>query len=290
MGSNMAHRVYTAHGLKELSCKHKSPRLHRWSLEIQQYQFTITHTPGRHNLIADALSRRSYDVNAIQTNSSSNINSVNSGSTAKDEQSDLNPVRIEVNFEYRSQKCPNMNVVTTEPDPSEDLNNESTVLSDPPNHSNIDKYQRLCPQISPIIEFLENGTLPVDPTVAKKVANVANQYEMLNGVLYHFYQPRRKQSPKDERLIRQLAIPMEMRSAVLRSFHDSVAGGAHLGLQRTFAAIRLRYYFPGMYQFIHDYIQSCTECQQAKSSRHPHPAPLTSMPVQDIFQIHRPSS
>jgi hypothetical protein len=275
--SHQPFKIFTDHQALVwlLNTSHKTARLHRWSLEIQSFTFDITHTPGRHNLIADALSRRSYDVMALH---SQKINSVPSPPSSTSTQND-SAERIEVTFEYDN-SSKNPEILTVETD-------DSQSTAEVTHTSNIGTHQRKCPEMSPIIDFLENGILPDDSTQAKKISNVANQYEMLNGVLYHFYQPRRKRPPADERLIRQVALPTEFRSAVLRQFHDSIAGGAHLGLQRTFAAIRLRYYFPGMYQYIHDYIQSCEECQMSKYSRQQQDPPLTSLPVQDVFQrIH----
>jgi hypothetical protein len=44
---------------------------------------------------------------------------------------------------------------------------------------------------------------------------------------------------------------------LLLSYHDSKAGGGHLGINRTYEAIKQKYYFKGMYNFIQNYILSC---------------------------------
>jgi hypothetical protein len=46
--------------------------------------------------------------------------------------------------------------------------------------------------------------------------------------------------------------------------HDSKAGGGHLGIKRTYEAIKQKYYFKGMYNFIQNYILSCDICQRVK--------------------------
>ena len=79
----------------------------------------------------------------------------------------------------------------------------------------------------------------------------------------------------------QLALRGALRQDVLHSFHDSHAPGGHLGVQKTFAAIRERYFFSGMYQVIHDYVTTCDLCQRMKVDRKKQLPPLTHMPIAD---------
>ena len=91
----------------------------------------------------------------------------------------------------------------------------------------------------------------------------------------------------NDKLIRQLAVPKCLRDDVLKSYHDSVAGGLHLGLDRTYRAIQLKYYWPKMYQTISDYIKTCDTCQRIKKSTHPNHAPLGTMPIESTFsRVH----
>ena len=76
---------------------------------------------------------------------------------------------------------------------------------------------------------------------------------------------------------------MKCRDDVLLAYHDSRAGGAHLGIERTHAAIKAKYYWKGMYNDINNYIKGCDTCQRIKRSYHSHPAPLTNLPIVDTF-------
>lgn len=49
-----------------LTTSELSPRLARWALQLSDYDFTVEHTPGKHNLVADALSR-AEQVAAVET-------------------------------------------------------------------------------------------------------------------------------------------------------------------------------------------------------------------------------
>ena len=69
---------------------------------------------------------------------------------------------------------------------------------------------------------------------------------LTDKVLYHLYQPRTRNLSAPERTILQVALPKQLRQNIQRSYHDSIAGGGHLGIQKTFEAIRQKFYWPKM--------------------------------------------
>ena len=56
----------------------------------------------------------------------------------------------------------------------------------------VSDLQKECVDFRDIFKYLENGTLPDDKKLANRVILESNQYAVLHGVLYHFYQPRVK--------------------------------------------------------------------------------------------------
>ncbi|CAF4707033.1 unnamed protein product, partial [Didymodactylos carnosus] len=54
-------------------------------------------------------------------------------------------------------------------------------------------------------------------------------------------------------------IPQSMIAQLLQAYHDSPTSG-HLGVNKTWHKIRDRYYWPGMYNQIKQYILSCSKC------------------------------
>ena len=255
------------------SVKDTSSRLGRWALELQGYDFDIIHKPGRVHMNADALSRRPYD-DQVNTGKASiqvcaNESLLSHGSAA---QSDQNKEYIQVEFTYGS--IPQVS--------SADITDENTIPKTDTGKS-IPELQKECRDFKYIYEYLASKTLPEDEKLAHNVVVESSQYALLDGHLYHFYQPRVKGLPASQRLVRQLALPGPCRPDVLKSFHDSHAGGGHLGIQKTFAAIRERYFFPGMYQIISNYVTTCDLCQRMKTDRKRQPPPLTPMPVEDVF-------
>ncbi|CAG2216741.1 unnamed protein product [Mytilus edulis] len=54
--------------------------------------------------------------------------------------------------------------------------------------------------------------------------------------------------------------------------------------ERTYEAVRQRYYWPNMYTDIKTYIKTCEICQRSKRNTHSHPLPLKPMPIEEVFQ------
>ncbi|CAC5369750.1 unnamed protein product [Mytilus coruscus] len=111
-----------------------------------------------------------------------------------------------------------------------------------------------------------------------KVFLEASQYTLLDGILYHFYQPRTRGRKKDL-FIKQLACPRQFRNDLLKSYHEI----GHFGFDRTYLAIKQKYFFPGMYQAVAYFIRSCDSCQRAEPHAHAKRVPSTPMPITDTF-------
>ncbi len=56
----------------------------------------------------------------------------------------------------------------------------------------------------------------------------------------------------------------------MRSLHDDLLAG-HLGIAKTLARIRQRYFCDGMNRGIYDWCKSCVSCTQRKD---PHPGTI----------------
>ena len=80
---------------------------------------------------------------------------------------------------------------------------------------------------------------------------------MVHDTLFHIFQPRSKNESFTEVILKELALPQSLRNDVLKSYHDSLAGGCHLGVKRTYTAIKQKYFWAGMYQNVYDYITPC---------------------------------
>ena len=150
--------------------------------------------------------------------------------------------------------------------------------------TDIAKLQKECQDFRPIIDYICSEELPTNARSARKITAQAQSYVITDDVLYHFYTARTRGVPRPARLIKQLAIPNGLRKDIIASYHDSIAGGGHLGIDRTYTAIRFKYFWPNMYRDITEYIESCLPCQKAKRHFHARKAPLTPMPISNAFE------
>ena len=69
-------------------------------------------------------------------------------------------------------------------------------------------------ETGPMIRYKENQDLPVYNNVPRRLILESHNYEVKNGLLFHFYYPKVK-GHKTERLIKQLVVPLNLRDDVL---------------------------------------------------------------------------
>jgi len=148
--------------------------------------------------------------------------------------------------------------------------------------------QRKCPDCDFLIDYLETRVLPLDEKKQRMCLRAEEQFVLKDGVLFHFYQPKHKGKVNvDDHFVFQLVVPRCKRKELIENYHDNLAGGGHFGISRTFAKLRQKYWFPGMYQEIKAYVVSCDNCQRSKIDRHQHPPPLHPLPVEEpMSRVH----
>ncbi|XP_071727500.1 uncharacterized protein [Rutidosis leptorrhynchoides] len=117
--------------------------------------------------------------------------------------------------------------------------------------------------MTPIIEFLIKGTLPIDSSEARKIKMKAPMYLLDKGILYRksFLGPQ----------LRCLN-PTQAKS-IIREVHEGMCT-LHSGHKTVASKImQLRYYWPSMYRDAAEVIRKCQSCQLhapvSKAPRHP---------------------
>lgn len=74
----------------------------------------------------------------------------------------------------------------------------------------------------------------------------------------------------------QLVVPKKFRIEILRDLHEGVTGG-HLGQEKTLSKLKERFYWPGHYNDVRDWCQTCGSCAKWKA-----PVPGRTAPMQTI--------
>nr|XP_008105066.1 PREDICTED: uncharacterized protein LOC100554808 [Anolis carolinensis] len=97
-----------------------------------------------------------------------------------------------------------------------------------------------------------------------------------NGVLYR--EVLNQKAPEMSASYTQIVVPQKYREQLMEVAHDSPQGG-HLGIRRTTQRITKNFFWPGMYQQIKRFCQSCDTCQRISSGRDKLKAPLVPMPL-----------
>lgn len=162
---------------------------------------------------------------------------------------------------------------------------ESDEDEEPPlPEKNIGELQENCPDFQQIYKYLKDGTLPVEKNAAEIIIAESKHFSLVDGILFHWFQRRCKKPKGEFNFVKQMALPKVLRTDALLSYHDSLAGGGHLGIEKVKRAIYRKYYWPRMHSDIVEYVKSCDRCQYAKRDFNPAKPPMNPMPPAQKFE------
>ncbi|CAA0828421.1 Unknown protein [Striga hermonthica] len=184
---------YSTHE-KEMMAKKLSPKQARWQEFLGEFDFDWVHRPGKHNDVADALSRKAVASYVLA-------------------------------------------LYAVESDFVEKVRGES--LKDP-------VYVKLAEQVA---------------------AGEVRKYWLEDGLLY----------AKGRRMY----IPSRgMRRELLKDYHDSQWAG-HPGVERMYALMMRKFYWPKMLDDVESYVRTCLVCQQDKTEKKKEAGLLQPLPIPD---------
>ena len=275
--ANQKFVVYSDHislsWLKEI--KHKNGRLFRWSLLLQNYDMDIKYKSGKSNANADMLSRIEYDKTPAEDPQDDIYDTVmtishNDDKNATHEtQSEMTLLTFEYENEVSIETSAAVNATQADPPSTQTEIFAVSVTED------LAQKQRDCPDIGRIIRYLEQGDLPLDAKLARQTVYEAEDYFFKDDVLYHKHLPRNKNLQKHHLVHHQIAVPIAHRTEILRNYHEI----GHIGIERVFASIRHKYFWPTLYADCRQYVKSCINCQRAKRDYHKTNQPLQPLPI-----------
>ena len=255
-------------------------RRERWSIEISAYDFTVQYRKGASNGNADALSRLPHgdssgkncrdrrDLSMAETvsaaDSSSHISAVagpQTGDDARGMKECSRAVALAVSAADSSshdQSCSGE---------QNDLLDMSWVQK-----LDVKAFQDKDPQIGPILRMMRNGNREAMPdTTDPVIRSLWSQWSRLtveNGVLH------RKWETEDGMTSHlQIVVPKVLVKDVLKALHSQNTS-AHLGLEKTLAKIRARFYWYGYQRDTELFCKQCGECAASKAPPYTIRAPL----------------
>ena len=221
---------------------------------LLEYDFTIQYRPGRVHNNADALSRRKYNEIGVGLDPQRPL---------------LYSTGLEEGNDFKTKQVPEF----------DDLGEyQGTLGFTEQEKADFGKLQKQDPLLKPYYRYHEDDTTDC----SKEVWRSRDEYIIQDGVLYHVWVQKGK-GPARERTVLQVVVPREHRVNVLKQYHDSPLGG-HKQVQNTYISIREKYYWPGLFKDVSNWVKSCAGCAKADRSKQRRNTPLQRVRVAGPFQ------
>ena len=245
-------------------------RLARWVLGLGQYNFTIIHRPGLAIGNADSLSRLQCDdaKEDISFALEPYINTLRSGKqhTTNDTQNTIQ------DNETMGFALPGLENFTMD---------------------NLQEAQQNDYWYGAIRNYLIKNELPSAKKLAQKVLANHQEYIIINNILYHLWSSKGNSTD----IVQQICITEEFKELIWKAMHVIPHSG-HMGITKTYAKLRNRYFWPKMSAETSEFVQQCHICLQAnlgQQTKIPLQAvpPLPTGPLEhlnlDLLRISTPS-
>ena len=77
-------------------------------------------------------------------------------------------------------------------------------------------------------------------------------------------------------------IPYHIKHAIIKQYHDD---NGHLGIDKVFDSLRIKYYWPNMYKELYDYVNNCVTCKTRSLKKVKPPQQETDIPPYPFAKI-----
>lgn len=279
-------KIQTDHSALKWILTQKQPqgRLARWLAFLQTFDYEVEHRAGIRMGNADGLSRREYNDGIEETQDQASPQPseslTNSGvpqalsSVDKELDEKIFPELVNAaNVQFHGRRV-TLKGKKTIPKPAPQYIYPNIEWSP----EKVRDCQLKDDKIRPIIQYLENGSLPKEDQPARRIVLSSEAYIIENGVLYRILDTKAREiSKQTEEIYVCLVVPNELKFDVLTSAHGDLSAG-HYGSQRTYTTLRIKYFWEGMWRDCRNFVLSCEKCSTKKNPVRPVKAELQPLP------------
>ena len=104
---------------------------------------------------------------------------------------------------------------------------------------------------------------------------IADQFALVDNVLWHFYSPKSRHTKRKLFPTKQLCIPLSVKLDILKLYHEQ--GSSHKNPEALYETIRQKYFLFNLYSDTQLYCKQCEGCLMAKKRTHSNKTPLHSL-------------
>ena len=233
----------------------------RWVASLGPYNFSLHYNPGRHNTVADSLSRIPWENVVFQDEVDYNIVKA---MVHKGEMNSTSNIEPELLFDdckiYMKQLVSSLAGKMTK--------------------TQWQKEQLQDAEIGPVLRLimekrhLQYKVRSVDNAGTKIILRFRDQLKLVEGLLY------RKWMYKKEVVYLQFVLPKTYRRKTVIACHDEFG---HLGMDKTLVLLQERFFWPRMNEDIRTHIRSCERCLRFK--RKPEKEEMSSFETSYLLEI-----
>ena len=150
--------------------------------------------------------------------------------------------------------------------------------------ANFQSLQAICPELGPLIRFLDTGEIPTDPKMQRRI-NFERETHFLDDqkVLWKYKSCTNSRTITSHDIREFRVIPTSLRQDVLELLHNTT----HYGIGRMIATLdRCGYQWSGMYKEIKKFVLSCKNCATGKRGLYRHKSLLRPIPTRCMETLH----
>jgi transposase InsO family protein len=145
-----------------------------------------------------------------------------------------------------------------------DANQAATAIE---HWNHLPELQRQDPWCGPYLRYLEQGSLPLDTSLAREIMLSAEQYAEEDGILVRL-----------PGTLHQICVPAKLQPAVLKHSHNLPAAG-HFGVKKTYLRLKAEYFWPRSYTDVKDHVGACRACALTTPPNRTHRQEIGQRPV-----------